>query len=167
MTMDTARCGGNHLTKRNSLVRARTKFARFRDVLVIEDDVIEANHLTATLRVLLGYNLEIRRALAIDEAVDLVVEKMPDVVFLDDMPKPSCDALRAIPRLMKSGYFGPVIVVSGQMTHSRRATLLAMGATDVIDRDDIDSVRVAEGLSQSLAPKMMMGGKAACLSKTG
>jgi hypothetical protein len=35
------------------------------------------------------------------------------------------------------------------MTHARRARLLASGACDVIDKDDVDSVRVGEALAQT------------------
>jgi hypothetical protein len=37
-------------------------------------------------------------------------------------------------------------VVSGQVTRKRRDDLLAAGATDVIHKDDVDSVRLGEAL---------------------
>jgi hypothetical protein len=38
------------------------------------------------------------------------------------------------------------------MTHARRAHLLASGACDAIDKDDVDSVRVGEALAQTQTP---------------
>jgi hypothetical protein len=38
------------------------------------------------------------------------------------------------------------VVVSGQVTRKRREDLLAAGATDVIHKDDVDSVRLGEAL---------------------
>ena len=40
------------------------------------------------------------------------------------------------------------MVVSGQATRSRKAELIALGATDVIHKDDVDSVRLAEALAR-------------------
>ena len=76
----------------------------------------------------------------------------PCLVFLDDILKPSATPSQAIPLLRNAGYAGPIIVVSGQVTHSRRSSLLADGASDVIHKDDVDSVRVAEAIARVQAP---------------
>jgi len=55
--------------------------------------------------------------------------------------------LQTIPLMRGAGYTGPIIVISGQVTHSRRSGLLANGASDVIHKDDVDSVRVAEAIA--------------------
>jgi DNA-binding NarL/FixJ family response regulator len=71
----------------------------------------------------------------------------PLLVFLDDILKPSTNALQTMPLLRQAGYSGPIIVISGQVTHSRRSDLIAGGASDVIHKDDVDSVRVAEAIA--------------------
>ncbi len=141
-------CGGSHLAKKGELVRARAKLGLLRDVLVIEDETPDAERLTATLRVIFGYDLQIHWAPTLGEAVDRVLESKPRLVFLDDILKPSTDALQSIPLLRGAGYAGPIIVVSGQVTHSRRRGLLANGASDVIHKDEVDSVRVAEAIAR-------------------
>jgi CheY-like chemotaxis protein len=142
-----------HLARKSELVGARAKLAQLRDILVIEDESLDAERLTATLRVLLGYETEIRWAPTLGDAVDSVIEKKPCVIFLDDILKPSTNASQAIPLLRGAGFSGPVIVVSGQVTHSRRSGLLADGASDVIHKDDIDSVRLAEALARLSIPE--------------
>ena len=55
----------------------------------------------------------------------------------------------AIPFLRRCGYGGPIIVVSGQVDRLRRAMLVKAGAVDVIHKDDLDSVRIAEALTRA------------------
>jgi len=140
-------CGGDHLAKKSELVRASSGLGVFRDILIVEDETLDAERLSATLRVLFGYETLIRCASSLGDAVDRVIEQKPSVLFLDDILKPSATALQAIPLLRDAGYHGPIIVVSGQVTHARRSGLIAAGASDVIHKDDVDSVRVAEALA--------------------
>jgi len=148
MTAGFNTCGGSHLARKSKLVQARSKLGSLCDILLIEDETLDAERLTATLRVLFGYEMQIRWAATLGDAVDAVMAKTPSVVFLDDILKPSADASQAIPMLRDAGYAGPIIVVSGQVTYPRRSGLLADGASDVIHKDDIDSVRVAEALAR-------------------
>jgi CheY-like chemotaxis protein len=141
-------CGGDHLAKRSELVRVRSRLGAFRDILIVEDETLDADRLSATLRVLFGYETQIRCASNLGDAVNRVIEQKPCVVFLDDILKPSATALQAIPLLRDAGYDGPIVVVSGQVTHPRRSSLIAAGASDVIHKDDVDSVRVAEALAR-------------------
>jgi DNA-binding NarL/FixJ family response regulator len=147
MAADFNTCGGSHLAKKSELVRARAKLRALTDVLVVEDEALDAERLTATLRVIFGYELRIHLASTVGDAVDRVIESKPSLVFLDDILKPSTNALQTIPLMRGAGYTGPIIVISGQVTHSRRSRLLANGASDVIHKDDVDSVRVAEAIA--------------------
>jgi CheY-like chemotaxis protein len=140
-------CGGDHLAKKCELVRARARLGIFKDILIVDDETLDAERLSATLRVLFGYETQIRWASTLGDAVDRVIEQKPCVLFLDDILKPSATASQAIPLLRDAGYAGPIVVVSGQVTHPRRSSLLADGASDVIHKDDVDSVRVAEALA--------------------
>lgn len=140
-------CGGDHLAKKSELVRARARLGTFRDILIVEDETLDAERLSATLRVLFGYETQIRVASSLGDAIDRVIEQTPCVLFLDDILKPSATASQAIPLLREAGYAGAIIVVSGQVTHARRSGLIAAGANDVIHKDDLDSVRVAEALA--------------------
>ena len=107
-----------------------------------------SERLTATLRVIFGYATQIRTASTLGDAVNAVIERKPGIVFLDDVLKPSSSASQAIPLLRNAGYVGPIIIVSGLVTHARRISLLAEGASDVVHKDDVDSVRLAEALAR-------------------
>ncbi len=140
--------GGDFLAKKNDLMRVRAGLPALRDVLVVEDENLDAERMFATLRVMFGYDLEVRRAGTLAKAVDAVIARKPEIVFLDDILKPSDDASHTIPFLRRAGYEGPIVVVSGQVTRTRRTVLLSAGATDVIHKDDVDSVRLTEALQR-------------------
>lgn len=145
-------CGGSHLARKSELVRDRARLGGLRDILLVEDEAPDAERLTATLRVLLGYDAEIRWASTIGDAVDSIIAMKPSIVFLDDILKPSTDASQSIP-LLRGVYQGPIIVVSGLVTRARRASLLVEGASDVIHKDDVDSVRVGEAIARLDLPE--------------
>jgi CheY-like chemotaxis protein len=143
--------GSAHLAKRSDLASARSKYALPGEILIIDDEALDAERLTATLRVLFGYQMPIRWASSLGEAIDSMTESQPSLTFLDDILKPSADAFLSIPELRRAGYIGPIIVVSGAVTQMRRTRLIAGGASDVIHKDDVDSVRLAEAVDRSRA----------------
>jgi DNA-binding NarL/FixJ family response regulator len=138
--------GGDFLAKKSGVVRAKSGMVSLKDVVVVDDEAIDADRMFATLRVMYGYDVNVRRAATAAGAVDLVIARKPDIVFLDDILKPSDDASHTIPFLRRAGYDGPIVVISGQVTRTRKPVLLAAGATDVIHKDDVDSVRLTETL---------------------
>ena len=135
-------------------MRAKQGMPGLKDVVVVDDENIDSDRMQATLRVMFGYDVVVRRAATIGAAIDLVMAKSPDILFLDDILKPSDDASQTIPFLRRAGYSGPIVVISGQVTRTRRAVLTAAGATEVIHKDDVDSVRLTEVLQR------LSGGKA-------
>jgi CheY-like chemotaxis protein len=143
--------GSGHLAKRSDLASSRAKHALPGEILVIDDEPHDAERLTATLRVLFGYQVPIRWAGSLGDAIDSLADGQPSLTFLDDILKPSADAFMSIPELRRAGYVGPIIVVSGAVTQSRRTRLIAGGASDVIHKDDLDSVRLAEAVDRARA----------------
>jgi DNA-binding NarL/FixJ family response regulator len=143
----TVGCG--HLAKRCDLASSRARHGLPVEILIIDDEALDAERLTATLRVVFGYQVPIRWACSLGDAIDSLADSPPSITFLDDILKPSADAFLSIPALRRAGYDGPIIIVSGAVTQSRRTRLLAEGATDVIHKDDVDSVRVAEAVDRA------------------
>jgi DNA-binding NarL/FixJ family response regulator len=143
--------GGEFLTKKSGMARERHRLPKISDIVIVEDENLDADRMIATLRVMYGYEPTVRVASTITEAVDLVLAKSPDILFLDDILKPSDDATQTIPFLRRAGYTGPIILVSGQVTRTRRPVLIAAGADDVVHKDDVDSVRLTEALYRVFA----------------
>jgi response regulator of citrate/malate metabolism len=138
--------GGNFLARKSDLTKLRKDLSSLNDFLVVEDESFDADRLRATLHIMFGYDIEVRRAKSLGSALDAVIERKPDIVFLDDYLKPNDNATQTIPFLRRCGYEGPIVVVSGAVDRQRRSILAKAGAVDVIHKDDLDSVRIAEAL---------------------
>lgn len=148
MAASSTGSGGDFLTHKSAVMRTRAGLPALRDVLIVEDENLDADRLFATLRVMFGYTLDVRRANTLATALDAVLARMPELIFLDDILKPSDEATQSIPFIRRAGYTGPIVVVSGQATRSRRAILIEAGANEVVHKDDVDSVRLTEALDR-------------------
>ena len=146
MAASSTKSGGDFLAKRSGVTKSRSDLPKLKDILIVDDETFDADRLKATLHLMFGYDLDIRRAATLGRALDEVIARMPEVIFLDDVLKPNDNASQTLPFLRRAGYAGPVIVVSGQVTRQRRTLLLGAGAHDVIPKADVHSVRVAAAL---------------------
>jgi DNA-binding NarL/FixJ family response regulator len=114
----------------------------------VADAPAGAEHLTATLRVLLGYNVPIR-ACSLGAALNSLDEHRPAHVFIADMNCSSIEAANATAELRRGGYDGPVVVVCNDGSQALRTRLLSGGASDVIHKDDLCSARIAEAFGRA------------------
>lgn len=153
MSDQSSSSGRDFLARKTDATKARQAVARPQDVLVIDDNTFDADTVKAILHVLYGYEIVIRRAKTLGSAVDCVMAKKPCAIILDDILPPNDTAIDTIPYLRGTGYGGPIVVVSGEVTQRRRAQLLAAGASDVVHKDDLDSVRLSEALQVVLSRK--------------
>ncbi len=153
MNSSSSGSGGDFLAKKSDVTKSRNDFPNLKDILIIEDEDTDADRLKATLNLMFNYDISIRHAPTLNIATDMVLETKPELVFLDDVLKPSDTALHSIPLLRRAGYDGPIVVISGQVTRTRRNKLLDEGASEIIHKDDVDSVRVAEALARVYAEK--------------
>ncbi|MFV0299166.1 MAG: response regulator [Hyphomicrobiaceae bacterium] len=140
--------GGNFLAKKAGLTKSRKKGGALENILIVEDENFDADHLKATLHIMFGYAIQVRRARTLGSALDAVIEQKPEVIFLDDYLKPNDNATHTIPFLRKCGYTGPIVVVSGAVDRGRRSMLMRAGVVDVIHKDELDSVRISESLEK-------------------
>ena len=143
--------GGGHLARKSALAIARAGKPAFEDILLVEDKDKEAARLTSTLNVIFNRTASIRRATTLAKALDAVIAKKPDLIFLDDILPPNDNALLTIPFVRRCGYEGPIVVVSSELTRQRRALLLAAGAIDAVHKDDVDGIEIEEALSKVYA----------------
>jgi DNA-binding NarL/FixJ family response regulator len=144
--MTTSSTGGDHLARKAEIVQLSKKLPRLERVLIVDDVTLDADKLRSTLRVVLGYDPNVTRAPTLGAAIDHVMAQRPDILFLDDLLKPSDTASHSIPYLRRAAYDGPIVVVSGELTRSRRTELVALGATEVIHKDDVESLRLTEAM---------------------
>ena len=140
--------GSEILAERHRLAASSGAPGDLKDILIVEDSRIDGNRLEATLHLVLGRSITIRRAETLTSAVDCVLEQLPDVVFLDDYLKPNDTASQTIPYLRRAGYTGHIVVISGEVDRSRRQELIDAGASDALHKDDVDSSAVSEVLGR-------------------
>ena len=118
------------------------------DVAIVVDAAANADHLIATLRVLLGYDAVIR-ACSLGAVLGSLAEQHPSHLFIADVGCPSIDATSITAELRRAGYDGPVIVVCNGGSHASRTRLIAGGVSDVIHKDDLCSARIAEAFGHA------------------
>ncbi len=146
MPSSSNRSGGDFLAKKSDITKLRLQLPALKDILVVDDETFDSDRLQATLRVMFGYDIDMRRAATVASAVDCVRNRRPELIFLDYCLKPSDTATDTIPFLRRAGFDGPIVVISGQVTRKRRQELMNIGAAEVIHKDDVDSVRIAEAM---------------------
>ena len=140
--------GAEFLVRKSDLAKTRKDLPTYKDIIIVEDENLDANRLIATLRTMFGYELEARRAKTLNIALDMVIQRAPELLLLDDYLKPLDTAADSIPMIRRAGYTGPIVVISGELTRDRRSALIAKGATDTIHKDDLNSVAIAEVLTR-------------------
>jgi DNA-binding NarL/FixJ family response regulator len=138
--------GGRHLDRKSALAKARADLPTYKDILIVEDTDLDAQRMQGTLRSIFGYDIAMRRATTLGRALDEIIARQPDIVFLDDHLKPKDNALETIPFLRRCSYGGPIIVVSGMLDKKRRAELTRAGAIEAIHKDDLDSSTIEEAI---------------------
>lgn len=153
MTRASASSGGDYLAERNDASSTRGRLPRISEVVIVEDETIDADQLRAILNLMFGYGLKVRRANTLGSALDCVIERQPDVVFLDDNLQPPDRADHSIPYLRRAGFTGPIIVVSGEVTRQRGAVLKSIGADYVVHKDELNSTQAAAALTAVFAKK--------------
>ena len=144
----TPRTGGSFLERKSTLAIARQGRPRFNDILIVEDAKLDADRLKATLHSIFGYEINTRHAATLGSALDRVIERQPELIFLDDHLKPNDNAAHTIPFLRRCNYVGPIIVVSGLLDRKRSAILIQAGAAVAIHKDSLDSGSIAEALAK-------------------
>ncbi len=144
----TPRAGGTFLERKSAMAIARQGRPRYNDILIVEDAKLDAERLKATLHSIFGYEILTRHAPTLGSALDRVIERQPDLIFLDDHLKPNDNAAHTIPFLRRCNYAGPIIVVSGLLDRKRAATLIQAGAAVTIHKDSLDSGSIAEALAK-------------------
>lgn len=147
--------GADYLERRCEVVRLRPRLAADVDVLIIEGTPPSLGVLSAVLHLMLGYEARLRSAASFGLALDRLAERRPDLIFLADQMPPGTSALDALAILRRCGYPGPVIVIGGRSDKRHERALVEAGAADVLDRDQIDSVRVSESLLRAFEQRSL------------
>lgn len=140
---------GGFLSRKSELTKNRSSWQKPKNILIIDDNEAEAKIVRANLHLVFGYDdIHIRDARTIGLAMDMIMEEMPDLIFLDDILPPSETATDTLPLIKRCNYNGPIIIVSGLLNVERRLKLNEAGASHIIHKDNLDSVSLGEVLEK-------------------
>ncbi len=148
MNSNSKGTGADYLVEKSDLARSSNVIPQLKDILIVEDETLPGDRLTATLRTMFGYDVEVRRARTLAIALDLILKKQPELILLDDVLKPTDTALDSLPMIRHAGFKGPIVIVSGQVDRFRRAELMEKGADEAINKDDLNSTEIGKVLQR-------------------
>ncbi len=136
--------GSDFVAAKNELDRHRENMPDWTKFLIVDDSSSDAAVLRGVLHSWLGYDIDVQLVSSMGRAMDYLKEGLPNVIFLDHILPPLNDAAKVFPFLREVGYQGPIVVVSGMVSQSKRRTLVQAGAFDVLHKDDMNSMSVGE-----------------------
>ena len=142
--------GGAHLERRSALLKRITALDLTLDILIVEDKAQDAHFITKPLGRLFGARAKMTIAATVAEMAALLKAHRFAVIILDDRMDIKATADDTVPVIRKSGHAGPILLVSGQLTNPRRATLKRLGLEIIMTKDEIDSVELGDQILKAL-----------------
>ena len=104
---------------------------------------LDARAVGALLRGAFGRDVQVRHATSLLRARNMLLERVPELIILDDILPPRDRAETSIAALREARFAGSIVVVSGGLTRIRTQALRAAGATGVIHKDDLNTTELA------------------------
>jgi DNA-binding response OmpR family regulator len=142
--------GGAHLARRSALLKRIQAMSLRLDLLIVEDKTQDANFITKPLGQLFGNQAGITIARTVAELKSALATATFSAIILDDNLDAGATAEVTLPLIKDAGHAGPVLLVSGLLTHSRRAELKRLGAVIVLTKDELDSVELGDRILKAL-----------------
>lgn len=134
------------LRHKSGVHKSRIGARKIGDVLLIDDSKLDSRAIAALLRSAFGRDIQIRHAASLSRGRNMLLERMPDLIVLDDILPPRDRADTSLTYLRQAGFTGQIIVVSGEMTRVRRLLLLQAGADAVVHKDDLNAMSLVEAV---------------------
>lgn len=101
-------------------------------LLIIDDS--DTQHELFRCYAMLAQSVELFHATSIEEAVDVIEEAKPDIVFLDNQLVPYRDCGQTLPRIRDTGFAGKVVVISSNISSGLVDLAKTYAADDIIDK---------------------------------
>ena len=144
------RFGRDYLKELSRLAAARRTLPALGDLAIISGDERRTRLLQAVIHALLGYDAKVRTARTLGLGLDLIIAEPPQLILLDDQIPPHDTAQSVIPILRRCGFNGAIIALAVSPTPALERALIAAGADDVIDRDELSAARLGAALANRL-----------------
>jgi hypothetical protein len=140
----------DQLANKLDAFRSERLQALARDILIIESRHGDGNVLSSLLRALFGRHVEARRALGLDGGLQAIAASLPNLIIWRDSAGGSAPAQDGVRQLGLSGFTGPIVVVIDHLSAPAAIRLRKAGALDVIENDELNSVRLSQALHKAV-----------------
>ncbi len=143
-----ASSGKDLVSEKSVLMQKLAKIPPIRSIQIIDDNRLDAEHVSAVLHLLLGRDVIITQHKSMAVALETLRRSPPDLIFLDDYLPPLDRAESSMKSLQRFGYTGPIVVMSGSFTRARKTEISAFKPLGLLPKDDINSFAMAEVLAR-------------------
>ena len=132
------------LIGKSRIAQAMQSAPRPAEILVVDDNVVHATRLAAMLRGVFGFETKVRETGSLQGGIQAIKTAQPDLIFLDDVLRPTDTAVSSIPKLRAAGCTSGIVVISSEVELRRASELIKASAIDVIHRDDLNGARICQ-----------------------
>ena len=143
----------DHIASKHEAFRAQLVQSLVKDLLIVGASAGQARLLNSLLRAILGRAVEAKTAAGLPDALEALAASHPNLILLRrTIPGEAggnVQAITVIGELRAAGFKAPIIVISDQLSAREAIDLRRAGALDVIETDDLNSVRLFEALSKA------------------
>lgn len=136
----------DHFASKLDAFRSDVVQALVKNMLIVGGVASDAQVLVSLLRASLGRQVEARSAIGLTAVTQSLAAQMPDLVVVRDNPAQSTRGADVLAHLRAAGFEGPVIAIYQRVLARDAVALHRAGALDVIEVDDLNSVRLFEAL---------------------
>ena len=140
----------DHVANKLGAFRSQPLHELVKDILIVRSADADGAVLTSQLRALLGRQAEPQHLADIDEACERLAMTPPNLLILRDSATGGLRAVDAITRVRDAGFTGPIVIVCDQLTAADTIHLRQAGALDVIEKDELNSVRLSQALLKAV-----------------
>jgi hypothetical protein len=144
------RSPADHFVVKHDAVRSQAVQALVRNILIVGATDGDARVIISLLRAALGRHVEARVALGLEAASDLLARQPPNIVVLKHTQLLRSCAEKIIRGWRQAGVLTPAIVICEQLSASEAIAMRQWDVLDVIELDDLDSVRLFEALLKAV-----------------
>src|SRR4051812_43157396 len=125
------------------------------NILVVEDNETDFVLFCEYLKLSKLPTNRIFRAERLTEALCLVHEHQPDLIFLD-LSLPDSDGINSFERLNAEARHIPIVVLSGQLDRQVALRTIALGAQDYLMKDELDEKVLTKSIQYSIERKKIL-----------
>jgi DNA-binding NarL/FixJ family response regulator len=126
-------------------------------LLLLDDDPVEMTILEHKLNVCDGCSVSLAHVETLDGAIEWMSGNTVDIILVDNRLAPGIDFRQTVPGLRKTGFVGPIGIISSDLSSDYFQRFQEFGADFRIGKDEIDRQALTFILDEFLRPRAISG----------